>query len=221
MQEADHVCEKWIGIDRVLSFNKHAPHLSFCEASDWNQRISASLFCDVSHVEIAMRNLVDRVLSERATRNQAQVHWLYQAGGDIARYGGVEADRRITQAITQARRHKRECSPQDVLAELTLGFWLNFFSKRYQPIHPDLVSALGGAVTRNLSGARPMLSKFREIRNRLAHHHGMLHRDLEADHRTVMLVAEFLDPDLARFVRSRSTFAYLIRAFTQTAQAES
>jgi hypothetical protein len=107
----------------------------------------------------------------------------------------------------------------DIVAELSLGFWLTFLGKRYVAIHGDLASSLAGLKDRNVRRLSPLANRFRALRNRVAHHHRILHRDLNRDWRVILDLAGVIHPALRDYLERTSETPKLIVEFNQIAQA--
>lgn len=211
---------KWLGLERAVAYRSASQSLTMAELATWNQSLSASLMSDVAHTEIALRNRVDDVLSQRLRASGHSAHWLDDPTGELSRCGGLVALNRIRDATQRAGRLKKNPVSSDVIEELSLGFWTTFFTKSFRPFHPDLVSALAGKRSRSFSEIPTVVSAFHRLRNRLAHHQRMIHRDLTADWETVLELAGLVHPQLSDYIVRTSETPELIARFSQIAQAK-
>jgi hypothetical protein len=211
----------WLGEARASSYQEVAEHLDLSELADWNQRICGALLGDIGHVEVALRNILNRALLNRESSIANSGSWLDDPNGDLRRMGGEVILTRIQTARIQAATLKNGLRDDDVVAELSLGFWLSLFSSKFRALQPDLVSSLTGLNGRNIRSVVPRLNEFRRLRNRLAHNHRVIHRDLWADWKVVVEVAKILEPKLALEVERLSLTPRLIEEFSQIAQAKS
>jgi len=219
-EDSDALWKKWLGYERALSYRSASQSLTIAELATWNQSLSASLMSDVAHTEIALRNLVHDVLSQRLRATGHSAHWLDDPTGELSRCGGLVAIHRIRDATQRAGRLKKNPASSDVIAELSLGFWTTFFTKSFRPFHPDLVSALVGKRSRSFSEIPTIVSAFHRLRNRLAHHHRMIHRDLTADWETVLELAGLIHPHLSDYIVRKSKTPELIARFSQITEAK-
>ena len=202
--------KKWLGDERYLAFAKHA-HLQPIEfAVVANQRISAAILEDCSHVEVALRNTVSRRLQWRLTQQGISGTWMADPTEELARIGS-DISKRISEAERRAFRQKRAATASDVVSELTLGFWIRLFSKRAQAIRSDLIEIFEGYETRSFTPLLEGLNDLRVLRNRVAHNHRVLHRDLFRDAESILKVAGWLDSDLREFVSRQSRVLQLIQ----------
>lgn len=211
----------WLGQARATSYLAAFPQLSLEEVALWNQRISGSLMTDIGHLEVGLRNTISRVLAAKSESLGSGVDWLSDTSRFFARMGGTEFNAKVLQARQQASKTKKDPTFDDLIAELSLGFWLNFLAKRYLPIHADLASAFSGLGDRNIRKLPPIGARVRLLRNRLAHHHRILHRNLSRDWMDVLYLARAVDPRLAEFIVQASLTPSWIEEFNRIAQAGS
>ncbi len=211
----------WLGVARAISYEVGHPELTLAEASTWNQKISASLLCDVSHLELAVRNLTDKALQARVNASGPDEHWLQDRSGYFSRIGGREFIDLVKQARFRALREKASPSWDDIVAELSLGFWLSFLGKKYLALHGDLASTYLVLGDRNIRRLRPVADRFRSLRNRVAHHHRIIHRELLLDWELLLEMAGFIHPSLRVHLEKTSETPKLILGFSQIAQARS
>ncbi len=211
----------WLGVARAISYEVGHPELTLAEASTWNQKISASLLCDVSHLELAVRNLTDKALQDRVKASGLNEHWLQDSSDYFSRIGGREFIDLVRQARFRALREKASPSWDDIVAELSLGFWLSFLGKKYLALHGDLASAYLGLGDRNIRRLRPVADRFRSLRNRVAHHHRIIHRELLLDWELLLEMAGFIHPSLRVHLETTSETPKLILGFNQIVQARS
>lgn len=174
-----------------------------------NQRISSAILEDCSHIEVALRNRLSERLQERLIQKGIGVSWTEDPTGEIE-LSGADMSRRLRQARMRVSFQKSRPLPSDVIAELTLGFWLAALSKRAGAIRYDLLSVFEGYGSRSFDRLLGGLNRVRVLRNRVAHHHRILHRDLSADVALISTVAGWLDPELQKFVQMHSRLALLV-----------
>ena len=194
----------WIGEERLLALRRIRPNVPPVSLFLVNQQISSAVFEDCSLVEIALRNKLSSGLQARLRQRGIHQSWLEDPTYEFRGTGSGELSRYLHEARSRAQASKIEASNSDVLAELTLGFWVRLFSKKFQPIGIDLLRCFDGYHTRSIKPLLSALNAFRVLRNRVAHHHGLLHRDLDADTKTIAGLAYWLDPELAKTVSENS-----------------
>lgn len=163
----------------------------------WNIEISAAFYGPLHCLEIALRNALHDQLILRYRRPD------WWASAPLTGHGV----RLVTEAVLKCRR--RGLVPpmaDDVVAELSFGFWVSLLSNhRGSSYDRNLwVPTLHRAFPR-YSGPRVSLHQafetMRLLRNRIMHHEPIHHRDLAADHRKLYRLLDAIDPVLATEVR--------------------
>jgi hypothetical protein len=175
-----------------------------------NMQISASFHLPLHMCEIALRNTVDRVLS---TVFVADWHTSSQFLRMIDSYHRVKLVE-ITSKYTNPSKGK-------VIAELTLGFWVNLLSPKYahlwvnhfytcfanyktlNPLSTNPVNALNA-----LHGQLKIINK---LRNRIAHYEPILNSNLAAEYVRILNVIHYIDNDCAKWVDAKQRTKYYIK----------
>ncbi|GAA1696110.1 hypothetical protein ACFTSF_06365 [Kribbella sp. NPDC056951] len=154
----------------------------------WNVDISAAFYAPLQCFEVALRNAVHSQL----VLSYGRVDWWA-----IAPLQEV-SQRLVGAACRQAASAPREGTADDVVTELTLGFWVALLSRRYDRTLwvPHLHEAFP-----HYRGPRRRLHEeletIRLFRNRIMHHEPIHYRHLEADHRTILRVLRYVSPEMA------------------------
>jgi hypothetical protein len=91
----------------------------------------------------------------------------------------------------------------DVVTELSLGFWVSLVSNSYDrslwvPCLHKAFPVYRGPRRRLHGDLRTMLL----FRNRIMHHEPIHHRHLEADHQTILLLLGYLSPSMVKQLKS-------------------
>ncbi len=221
-QQADEeLWKNWLGLARAISYQTAYPNHSLETLATWNQRLSSSLLCDISHVELGIRNVISQALQSSGEKRGLRGHWLQDSSCYLSAIGGQEFDNHIEAAKRRALKTKSEALFDDIVAELSLGFWLTFLGKRYVAIHGDLASSLAGLKDRNVRRLSPLANRFRALRNRIAHHHRIFHRDLNRDWEAILDLSGLIHPALRDYLERTSETPNLILEFNQIVQARS
>ena len=172
----------------------------------WNIEVSAALWGGFSVLEICLRNAIHRQLTILTSREDwwnAPTITLHHEQADM-----------ITKAETFVRSSKGPgYSANDVVAELTLGFWTSLLANRY---HQRLwVPALNYAFP-HWNGRRgtlqQRLERLRRLRNRIAHHEPIFNRDLMLDHDDILGVLACIDPAARDWVTDESRLPIVVAA---------
>jgi hypothetical protein len=214
LQHDHDAWEKWLGRQRLDSYLRLGSNLPIESLAHWNQYLSGLLLSDIGHVEIAIRNLMSDALQNRVEARGINADWFEDPTGEFAQCGGVIATKRLREARARAQKGGSRINQGDVIAELSLGFWSSLLSKSFQRLHPDLVSLFRGSASRNASSAHALVSRVLRLRNRAAHQHRMIHRDLRLDYQSVLDLAEAIDPRLAEFISGKSRTLTELNAFS-------
>ncbi|TDD66974.1 hypothetical protein E1298_39805 [Actinomadura rubrisoli] len=164
----------------------------------WNVEVSAALYGPLHCLEVALRN----ALNERLQTAYDRADWWESA--PLTPDGRFKVERAQTNARKNLRRgRRRPLVPDDVVAELTFGFWVGLLSRTNDRAFwvPTLHRAFTG-----YSGRRDILYKeflsMVLLRNRVMHYEPVHHRDLRTDHLTVYRLMEYIRPELAVEARS-------------------
>lgn len=98
------------------------------------------------------------------------------------------------------------------MAGVSFGFWAGLFSKRYEELwrHRLRYAFPHGSVTRkDLTQRMRLLQRFR---NRVAHHDCLLRQNVGERAEDMLLIAGWIDPDAAMWLRERSRVHSLLAA---------
>jgi hypothetical protein len=211
----NQLLKTWLGVSRSQALQLVAPKEPLWKISKWNQELGASILEDVSHVELALRNLLDAALGERPANLGLHGSWLDDPSGEIRNLGGAHLLEKIKSAKIQVARDKSQVSHEDVLAELTLGFWTALLGKRFLSLNLDLRGIFLGMNGRSIAALGDRLARIKALRNRVAHQHRILHRNLQDDFDLVILVAADIDHRLADFISDNSRTPEILIRITQ------
>lgn len=194
----------WLSPGRLAPYVQAVGAGGALELYHWNCEVSAALFELVGWFEVAWRNMVDAAIT---TRHPDRPHWLFDPTfplGDATR-GKV---RRVVGGFGSAESTARP-TPDQVIAELSLGFW-RFTTKGYQNTiwAPYLSSAFPFAPTR--PGREVIDQKFLAIirlRNRIAHHEPIFNGNQDSRIlgrvNDMLLLGEWINPEAAAWWRRR------------------
>ncbi|MBA8946131.1 hypothetical protein ACWDY7_31800 [Streptomyces calvus] len=157
----------------------------------WNVEVSAALFGSLHCLELALRNALHNALA----RYHGRPDWWAVAPLNERGHKLVDDARR------SCGRRLRRITPDDVVAELSFGFWVSLLSHGSGYDRHFWVPVLHSAFP-YYRGRRDRL--YRELsslvllRNRVMHHEPVHHRHLSADHDTICRVLGYLSPELAK-----------------------
>lgn len=154
------------------------PYLHTCEGDislaldlyAWNTRMAAACLPMLSQTEILLRNALDEQLKEYFDEAMRGIPWFLQKSCQLKQ---KEQD-----AISSAReimvREKKTESRDQIIANLTFGFWVRILGVNYEDLWRR---ALHRAFTDPSTGRPPsakhirsLVNDVRQFRNRIAHH---------------------------------------------------
>lgn len=155
----------------------------------WNIEVSAALVGPLHCLELSLRNALHNTL----VRHHGRPDWWAVAPLNERGHGLVDGARRSC-----ARRLPRT-RPDDVVSELTLGFWVSLLAASYDQDFwvPVLNTAFPYYRGRRDDLYRDLTSLVL-LRNRVMHHEPVHHRHLEADRDTIYRVLGYLSPEFAK-----------------------
>lgn len=196
---SEHSCMKHEDLEAVhltLSQSRLTPYLvasggDLAHALDlysWNLRVAAAFFVDLGTVEVVLRNSIDNHLTARFQTSSVSEPWFKTIVFSTVGEAQVEkALKSVSQKPDVLQSH------DDVISQLTLGFWKNLLAKRYQAtLWPTMKNAFLNDPNQ-LEQKREMIFSVVEqmnfLRNRIAHHEPIFNRDLTKQHASMF---EFL-----------------------------
>lgn len=185
-------------------------HLDAVALYEWNAQISAAFLEILCHVEVLLRNAIDRQFP--ITDGEAPLSIL-DAGVWLCDPATVTAESRgkVNEAIARLQRERKRPTRDRVIASLSFGFWQSLFSGAYEELwRKRLWRAFPNGSGRrreiaNLTG--PIL----HFRNRVAHHEPIFFSNLERHHARVLELASLIDEEAALYIAALSRVEQLLR----------
>lgn len=188
------------GVHSVISAKRFQPFLEKCEGDRaaaerlcaWDGEAARALWSPVRDLEVSFRNAAHRQLAGK----WGQAWW-------VARQPNSWGQGEIEAAREKLVRRRRPDSPDDIVAQLSFGFWVSllsngnrqgfyrtwYWSPSLQYLFPEY------------RGRRDKLhdqfGRMQTLRNRIAHHERIFQRHLEEDYRTAMHLLRLVAPGLA------------------------
>ena len=170
------------GQDNATTLARYLLNMALCE----------SLYSPLQVAEVSLRNSIHQSLSAR----ENSTSW----------YNTIHLPKWQQEQITKAKqtlsKQKKPETPGRIVAELTFGFWLCFFTS------PHMTSGLAYHLAktcfphakkseRNINTLANMWQKVRKLRNRVFHHERILHwKDLDAQHTNMLQLTGWINPEL-------------------------
>jgi hypothetical protein len=177
---------------------------------EWNTQVSAAAFEVVGHLEVLLRNAIDRCLRERFREDYCGIPWFL-----LPMPGGEHVVEAVAEVRGRLRPQGKETRHQ-IVAGLSFGFWSGLLGPKYEDLWRE---ALHRAFP-NSSGRRNQVAaaveRVRKFRNRLAHHDSMINVDIPFEIRQVLGLASFIDVNAAAWLErcSRAMAVYAQRPVT-------
>lgn len=161
----------------------------------WNMALCESLYPALQCLEVTLRNSIH----DSATMAFGNPQW----------YESVLVERErvhIVRARTRLESQGKAPGTDDIVAALSLGFWVNLFYRSYeQKLWPRLLSEVfphlsPGLRTRQNISRR--LSPIRDLRNRVFHHEPIWYwQNLEERHFEILEAIGWINPEVRNVVQ--------------------
>ena len=182
------------------------------ELYEWNVAISAAFFEVVSHVEVVLRNAIDKILRPlevtESARTEVRNGWWFASSTflkdeDLVFYR--TAWKHLGDRAKAAARDK-------VFASMTFGIWDAVFGKPYEQLfRRHLVYAFPHRPQGfERKTVKQSVQALRTLRNRIAHHQAIFDLPLEERFEQAMDLLRWIDPELEAWVYGLSRVPALL-----------
>lgn len=173
----------------------------------WNAQIGEAFHIPIQAVEVALRNCVDCGLRSEFTPNWWE-NKTFVALLDDERKIDLE------QVLRRIRNRNLELYIDQVVAGLSLGFWVGILQGRYYP--PIWSRHLRSAFpdfpqNRAIKSLAIRAGEIAYLRNRIWHHEPLIKRDISLDFGNVMEMLEWLSPATVKWIRPCCRVPTLLR----------
>ena len=207
------VVEDWALHELHFSSDRLVPYLAEANGDRehamalyrWDADMRAAFLTPLGHLEVGLRNALDRQLTIRQDRFAGPRHWVF----DDARQLGRDANGPgchlppyvvIAAAIKHVQVNHKPLDPAQIISELPFGFWHQLVSKRQTFLWPDLAGGFPNAPSRSVAPIRDRFSRLRMLRNRIGHHHRVGGVNLPGRYADLLTLAGYIDPDLCDWI---------------------
>lgn len=200
--------EAWLSTARLEPFLLRAEG-SYAQAIalyEWHAETAAACFAMVHHFEVLLRNAIDRVLGDGQPQDPIKDTWLMDF--QVLQPDGVK---QVIVAVERLEKGKTITRGR-VIAGVSFGFWAGLFGKPYEELWRHRLRHAfphGSVVRRDLTQRMRLLQRFR---NRIAHHDCLLQQDIGGRADDMLLIAGWIDPAAAEWLRERSRVHSLLAA---------
>ena len=180
------------GVDEATTLARYLLNMALCE----------SLYSPLQIAEIALRNALYASLSGRA--------------GTDTWYDTIPLPDWQTKQVDDAKqrlgRLNKPLNSGRIIAELTFGFWVGFFTRAHMT--SGLAYHIAGTAfaqapraERNIPKLAAKWQKVRDLRNRVFHHERILHwQDLNDQHNVMLQLIGWMNPELKQLARMLDRF---------------
>lgn len=197
----------WLTLEAKLSTPRMSRYLnSNCgsqaraaEAYVHNMKIAESLVTVFHVLEVALRNGIQKEMA----REYGHVDWYesWNGAGDIHLQKLYD---RVAVAKNSLLQRKVEVRPDNIVAELSFGFWTSLFNRATIRQLSKPLMRVFYCCPRNMrrpDHIRTRLNKGRDLRNRCFHHEPLLWQPLSELHRDLSETIKWIDPGLHDWLR--------------------
>jgi hypothetical protein len=194
------IAEPPVWVRDVLSIPRFAPYLARADDNTeaairlywWNVEISAAFYAPLHCLELAVRN----AMHERLRIHFGRSDW----------WGAAPLNDYGRRAVTTAMQKtvggdKRRYTSDDIVAELSFGFWVSLLSRGASYDRMLWVPALHQAFPHYRGRREPLHDNLLAMvlfRNRIMHHEPIHHRHLQADHEKIYRLIGYMSPCMAQ-----------------------
>lgn len=192
--------EHWFSAPRLSKYSHHPdPEQLYI----YNARITKELLVDIGHLEVLLRNAIDRSLSAAYG-----IEWFLSTR--------IPLTHQAQKSIQKARQRTHQTMnpptlPGKIIADLSFDFCRFLFTRTYQStVWPKVLASFTHKVSREEFEYH--LERIYKIRNRCAHHEPLIRLDVQRERRETLAVlgsihaiAELIDPDAAKWIAEHST----------------
>ena len=166
----------------------------------WNMALCESLYPVLQCLEVTLRNSIH----DSVTLAFDKPDWFESVL--------VEREmRHVERAKSRLESRGKAPTSDDIVAALSLGFWVNLFYRSYeQKLWPRLLVEVFpylSPTVRMRAYVSRRLNPIRNLRNRVFHHEPIWHwNDLESHHLNVLDVIAWINPDMLSLVKPVDRF---------------
>lgn len=161
---------------------------------EWSARTSSAAFEVVGHLEVLLRNALDRCLRQQFREDQCGIPWFL-----LPTPGGEHVADAVAVVRERLRPQGKESRDQ-IIAGLSFGFWSGLLGPKYEELWRDCLHR----AFPNSSGKRKQIAvaveRVRKFRNRLAHHDSTINVDIPFEVRQIFELAFYIDANAATWL---------------------
>lgn len=196
--------EMWVSTPRLNTYARRTVPPRVIDEYVWAARLSSAYMELIAHVEVLLRNTIHAELSAQQNGPDA---WFDD--NQYVRLNGTALNsiRKTRNRITSSGHTP---TPDRIVAGLSLDFWRFLFVNTHQiDVWRRIRRGFHG-----LPGSRRSTNHFAiveqcvidvyDLRNRVAHHEPIRPQEAVRNHESILLLAEYIDPNARRWLESIS-----------------
>jgi len=168
----------------------------------WNAAVCEALFPMLQQLEVAFRNTLHQSIA--GAWNDPL--WLTNGLSFIE----IRERERLQEAKDSLIRQHSPITEDDLVGELSFGFWTSLGDARYDRQWPKFIRSAFPhciAALRNRPEISSRANRLRKLRNGVFHHHSIWHwKDLQQHHADGLALIGWISPELAKFTRANDRF---------------
>jgi Abi-like protein len=199
--------EAWFSTYRMAPYSEAAggsPELAI-RLYQWNVELSAAYMEVMNHAEVLLRNRIHEVMTQAYPDDR--LPWFKQHGIFIGSKGPLliaEAEHRVAQ-------DGNEPTIGRIVASVTFGFWSALFGRAYSTLWAQtLHRCFTPHGPKKRERVIELTERIKALRNRIAHHERLIHRDLLSQHDDLLKIAMWIDPAARNWIADNSRVRDLI-----------
>jgi hypothetical protein len=203
--------EAWLSDVRFHAYSQacDGEHESAVALYNWNAEASAAFMEILYHLEILLRNAIDRRFPAAESDDCLSicVHDTWLCDPAILT---EESRSKVNEGIARLTLEEKRPTRGRVIASLTFGFWGALFSGRYEDLwRSTLVKAFphGNGRRRQIKELTTVIQRFR---NRVAHHEAIFSLDLQKKLDQHLELVGIIDPEARTYIQSLSRVEKLL-----------
>lgn len=193
-------------IESRLSAARMAPYLTAVAGDSdgalelyvWNLKVSAAFYADLSTAEVILRNAIDGALQAKFGRGRSWFDNVNLSNSSLAHLNAA-TDR------AAAAGHR---SHDDIVAQLSFGFWRSLLTKYYRStLWPVIRKSFLSDPSRQVASAEgiyQMVDELGYLRNRIAHHETIFRRDLSKQFESLLNLTGSICLDTRKWLEESS-----------------
>ena len=182
----------------------------------WNCELASAYWEAIAYIEVALRNLLDRKMTQRQISLGRSTHWIFDDNYELGRSKdqnvvSTQPFKEIADAMRRVRKNGKPLTPDQIISELSFGFWHQLVSKKQLFLWPELASGFVNAPSRRQSYISNLTLEIRDLRNRIGHHHRLGDDAIESGFKFINQLAGSIDEELVAWIGSNSRINNLLK----------